>query len=130
MHTKRAPSTSVPSSNHRTSGTGTLPSACSACITRTWASNAVLGKTVWPVGSTRITSGWTSPSHVASKRRVSFENPDRPGMVRSPTATEVGARLAPQPVGQRGAGDDRVPLRRYGHACVPRCASNWNLFQF
>ena len=63
------------------------PRRASACITSTWASKAVLGKTVCPVGSTRMTSGWTSPSQVASKSSVSLENPDRPGIATSPTST-------------------------------------------
>src|SRR5688500_196990 len=89
MQRKRAPRVVVSSSNHSTSGTGTLPSACSARITATWVSNAVAGNTVCPLGSTRMTNGCTSPSHVASNRRVSFENPDSPGMLTSPTSTDA-----------------------------------------
>ena len=130
MHTNRAPRIDGSSSNHSTSGTGTVPSARSARITCTWVSKAVAGKTVWPVGSTRITSGWTSPSQVASKSSVSFEKPDSPGMLTSPTSTSSAPVCAASQPAEVGAQGDRVALRRDCHRLHPPGASNenWNVF--
>ena len=124
MHTKRAPRIDGSSSNQSTSGTGTVPSAWSACITCTCVSKAVAGNTVWPVGSTRMTSGWTSPSQVASKRSVSFEKPDRPGMLTSPTSTASAPVCAPsQPAEVGRAGRPGRAPSRLPSACDPPGAS-------
>ena len=81
------------SSNHRTSGTGMSECSASAATTRYWVSNRSVGNTVWVVGCTRT----TNPSacvlapcaQVASKIRVSFENPVDGGPVISESSRSL-----------------------------------------
>ena len=120
MATKRSPRTDVSSSNHSTSGTGTVPSACEGAEHLHLRVELGAREHRCPLGSTRITSPWvTGPSpasQVASNRSVSLENPDRPGML---TRARPRRRARPvcsaEPGGQRGLRGDRIAILRDGH---------------
>src|SRR5438552_7435956 len=92
MTKNELPSTARSGSCQRIRGTRTAVAA-SERITPICSSNAVSGKTWWPVGSSRTAMPKTRSPSRTSNRRVSFEKPENCGPGSSVTWTSAEASL-------------------------------------